>query len=370
MLVASPPPAPEPNVPRLLQALKALLDRRVVLMEVCGTHTVSLFRSGLRSLLPEEITLLSGPGCPVCVTAQGEIDAAIGLAESGCLVLTYGDMARVPGSHGSLAGLGKGVQVVTSAAQSLAIARRNPGRDVVFLGVGFETTAPATASTIMRAYAEGEGNLSVLCLHKTVPPVLRHLCMNPELKLDGFMLPGNVAVVTGEGCYGFLASEFSKAAAVAGFEPEEMLSAIIDLVRQVHDGPRLSSYRRRDVPREGNASALRAMSEVFEPCDAEWRGLGVIPMSGLAIREKYSGLDAAKRFGLAVKGEPEDCGCGCGCGKVLSGLMTPPECGMYGTVCTPETPVGPCMVSSEGTCGTWYRWSSLGTAAAGASPGR
>lgn len=341
--------------------------RAVTLMEVCGTHTVAIFRSGLRSLLPEGLRLLSGPGCPVCVTDQREIDMALSLAESGRIVLTYGDMMQVPGSGApdsanSLAKIkssGARVEVVTSAVQSIEIAQNNPGNEVVFLGAGFETTSPGTAVTLKQAYSHDLRNFSVLCLHKTVPPVMRALCSNPELKIDGFILPGNVTAVTGVQDYTFLADEFHKAAAVAGFEPEEILAAIVDLLRQTTtERFSLSAYRANDVPKTGNPAARKILSEVFETSDAAWRGLGLIPGSGLRIANAYSRFDAAERFGLdaLLNAPPATKDNGCRCGEVLTGLMTPPECELYGTVCTPMNPVGPCMVSSEGACGVWHRF--------------
>ena len=332
----------------------------LIFMEVCGTHTVSIFRSGLRSLLPRGLSLLSGPGCPVCVTDRNEIDRALELTEKDCLVLTYGDMMRVPGTSGSLLerrGQGAGVEVVTSAMQAVSAARENPDREIVFLGVGFETTAPATAAMLKQARIHGIRNLSVLCLHKTVPPVMRALCAIPDLSVDGFLLPGNVTAVAGEGGYAFL-TEMGKAAAVAGFEPEEMMAALTDLARQVAAGSyQIRAYRTRDVPREGNTAALRLLKEVFEPCGALWRGLGFIPDSGLRLGKDYARFDALEKFGLKTVSDPAEArDDGCRCGKILSGLLTPPECELYGTACTPLTPVGPCMVSNEGTCGAWYRF--------------
>jgi hydrogenase expression/formation protein HypD len=366
---------------RKLEELTAELGRGVTFMEVCGTHTVAIFRSGLRSLLPEGIRLLSGPGCPVCVTDRREIDMALALAaQPGRIVLTYGDMLRVPGSgtlpgsealvgnSNSLAKLKSGgarVEVVTSAMQSIKTALDNPGSEVIFLGVGFETTAPATAAAIKQACSHGLRNFSVLCLHKTVPPVMRALCANPDLKVDGFVLPGNVIVIAGVQDYLFLPSE-GKAAAVAGFEPEEIMAALVDLSRQVTTGRfKLGTYRLRDVPPNGNQVAQRLMAEVFETCDAAWRGLGTIAQSGLRVAGAYSRFDAAEKFGLTVQKaqetqetqEIQEKNDGCRCGQVLTGLLTPPECELYGTACTPASPVGPCMVSSEGTCGAWYRFS-------------
>jgi hydrogenase expression/formation protein HypD len=342
---------------RRLQEFLDSIGRPVTFMEVCGTHTVSIFRSGLPSLLPEELRLLSGPGCPVCVTDQSEIDMALALAEKDCVVLTYGDMLRVPGSSGSLLDLksdGSRVEVVTSAMQSVETARSRPDSQVVFLGVGFETTAPATAVTLKQALLRDLPNFSVLCLHKTVPPILRVLSSNPALNVDGFVLPGNVTVVAGIEDYAFLTDELGVAAAVAGFEPEEILGALVDLSRQTATGRfRLSAYRMQEVPRKGNPVARRILSEVFEPCDARWRGLGPVPGSGYRIGKKYQRFDALKRFELTPVPARER---GCRCGDVLSGLLTPPQCELYGTACTPLTPVGPCMVSSEGTCGAWHRY--------------
>ncbi|MDR1378029.1 MAG: hydrogenase formation protein HypD [Synergistaceae bacterium] len=331
--------------------------RNLTFMEVCGTHTVAIFRSGLRSLLPEGLRLLSGPGCPVCVTDQGEIDIALNLAKKDYVILTYGDMLRVPGSSGSLLelkGQGARVEVVVSAIQSIEIALAHPESEVVFLGVGFETTAPATAVTLNQARQVGLTNLSVLCLHKTVPSALRVLASNPALKIDGFILPGNVTVVAGMDDYAFLTEALGKAAAAAGFEPEEILAALVDLARQVTTGHfRLNAYRKQETPRGGNPVARKLLSEVFDPCDSRWRGMGVIPGSGYRVRKEYARFDATEKFGLSPVSVPNN---GCRCGEVLSGVLTPPECELYGTACTPLTPVGPCMVSSEGTCGAWHRF--------------
>ena len=349
---------------RKLDSLVSKIGRAVTFMEVCGTHTAVIFRSGLRSLLPEGLRLLSGPGCPVCVTDQREIDLAISLAGEGRIVMTYGDMLRVPGSgtspsSNSLAGMkscGARVEVVTSAMQSIEIARKNPQSEAVFLAVGFETTAPGTAVALKQA--ADLRNYSVLCLHKTVPPVMRALCSNPKLKIDGFILPGNVTVVTGIQDYVFLSDELHKAAAVAGFEPEEVLAALVGLSRQVAAGRFcLDAYRLYDVPKAGNSAAREIMSEVFETCDVSWRGLGQIPGSGLRVRKTYSRFDAAEKFGLNdLTAYPEPKNNNCRCGEILTGLLTPPECEQYKTTCTPLNPVGPCMVSSEGTCGAWYRF--------------
>jgi len=349
---------------RKLNELVTKAGRTITLMEVCGTHTVAVFRSGLRSLLPDGLRLLSGPGCPVCVTDQREIDMALALAGEGRIIATYGDMMRVPGSSlsgpaNSLAKMKSGgarIEVVTSAMQSIDIAKNNPDNEVIFLGVGFETTAPNTAVAIKQA---GDlRNFSVLCLHKTVPPALQALCSNPEFKIDGFILPGNVTVVTGVRDYEFLTDKIHKAAAVAGFEPEEILAAIVGLSRQIAaKNFSLEIYRANDVPKDGNPAARKILSEIFETCDADWRGLGRIPGSGLRVSKNYSRFDAAEKFGLDSAVPPVSKGDSCRCGEILSGLLTPPECELYGIACTPLSPVGPCMVSNEGTCGAWHKFS-------------
>ena len=343
---------------RKLEGLLEALGRPVTFMEVCGTHTAALFRSGLRALLPQGLRLLSWPGCPVCVTDQSEIHMALDLAERGCLIVTYGDMMRVPGAKArssllELKSRGARVEVTQSAMRAVGIARAEPSSQVVFLAVGFETTAPATAAALKKAKQDNLTNFSVLCLHKTVPPVMHTLCSRPGLDVDGFILPGNVTVVAGLNGYAFL-PKLGKAAAAAGFEPEEILAALVDLAQQVTEGRfHLSAYRLRETPRAGNPMALRLTAEVFEPCAARWRGLGLIPRSWYQIREAYSCFDAAKKFGLIPAPAGDE---GCRCGEILSGLMTPPECELHGTACTPLTPVGPCMVSSEGTCSAWYKW--------------
>jgi hydrogenase expression/formation protein HypD len=282
---------------------------------------------------------------------------ALSLAERGCVVVTYGDMLRIPGAEArssllELKSRGARVEVVQSAARAIEIARADPDSQVVFLAVGFETTTPATAVALKEAARLGLANFSVLCLHKMVPPVMRVLCARPDLNVDGFILPGNVTVVAGLDGYAFL-PELGKAASVAGFEPEEILAALVDLTRQVTTRRfRLSAYRLREVPRAGNPAARRLLEEVFKPCDGRWRGLGLIPGSGYQIRDAYSSFDAAKKFNLTPTPVKDD---GCRCGEVLSGVLTPPECELYRTTCTPLTPAGPCMASSEGTCGAWYR---------------
>lgn len=332
-------------------------NRRMTFMEVCGTHTVSIFRSGLRSLLPPNMRLLSGPGCPVCVTDQSEIDMALNLASQGHIIATYGDMLRVPGSGGSLLEQktkGADVEVITSAMDALLLAEKNPLREVVFLGVGFETTAPATAVLLKETLRHNVKNLSVLCFHKTVPAVMQKLCGNSKLIVDGFILPGNVTTVMGIQDYEFLVKDFKKAAAVAGFGSEEILASLVELSRQLISGNlKISILRTKDVPSAGNPIVRKILEEIFEPCSASWRGIGAVEDSGLRVKKSYISLDACERFGIAPVPTVTTA---CRCGEVLSGTISPTECELFGSACTPISPVGPCMVSGEGTCGIWYRY--------------
>ncbi|MFP4474833.1 MAG: hydrogenase formation protein HypD [Desulfatibacillaceae bacterium] len=345
---------------------RAILDKLRVesktplrLMEVCGTHTMSIFRNGIRSLLPETISLLSGPGCPVCVTAQGEIDAFIELARNPeVTVATFGDLMRVPGTDSSLAkerAQGADVRIVYSTMDALALARSHPDRQVIFLGVGFETTAPTVAGAVLAANQAGVENFSVFPAHKLVPPALAGLVGGGRVEVNGFLCPGHVSVIIGEQAYEFLARDHGIPCVVAGFEAVDILSAVLLLVRQVEAGEaRVDNAYKRAVRYEGNPRARAVMEQVFTPEDAHWRGIGVIPGSGLALAAEYAGFDAKQRFGVKVAKTREPRGCSCG--SILTGLVTPPECPLYKKVCTPEHPVGPCMVSSEGTCAAWFRY--------------
>jgi hydrogenase expression/formation protein HypD len=333
----------------------------VRLMEVCGTHTMAIFRHGIRSLLPEAITLLSGPGCPVCVTAQGDIDAFVTLSRREDVILaTFGDLMRVPGSGSSLqaeSAAGADVRVVYSVMDAVDIARREPGRQVVFPGVGFETTAPTIAAAILAARQMALTNFSVYCAHKTVPAALDALMNNPAVKIDGFLLPGHVSVIIGLDAYQGFFERHGTAAVVAGFEPVDILEGVLELVTMLsRKAPALVNAYPRAVTDQGNIQARRVLDQVFAPCDASWRGLGVIPGSGLAIRPELAEYDAVRRFGLTVEDAPEPKGCACG--DILSGTRTPPQCALFRKLCTPMNPVGPCMVSSEGTCAAYYRYSS------------
>jgi hydrogenase expression/formation protein HypD len=329
------------------------------LMEVCGTHTMSIFRSGIRSLLPPTVHLLSGPGCPVCVTDQREIDAFVAISRrEEVIVTTFGDLMRVPGSDSSLQAeraAGGDIRVVYSTMDALQVARDHPSRQVVFLGVGFETTAPTIAAGITAAAGEGIENFSVISAHKRVPPALEALMRLDKVRIDGFILPGHVSVIIGLEAYRPFFEKHRIPCVVAGFEPADILQGIRLLVEQAETGaPQLANAYPRAVSAEGNPRAQQVLSTVFEPADATWRGIGVIPGSGLRIREAYAALDAERRFDLQVP-EPK-IPKGCSCGEILTGHKTPPECALYRKVCTPTDPVGPCMVSTEGTCAAYFRY--------------
>jgi hydrogenase expression/formation protein HypD len=331
------------------------------LMEVCGTHTMAIFRHGIRSLLPETITLLSGPGCPVCVTDQADIDAFVELARrDDTIVATFGDLMRVPGSGSSLhqeRAAGADVRMVYSPLDALELARKEPAKTVVFLGVGFETTVPAIAATLRTARQAGLDNFCIYSAHKTVPAALTALMADTRTRIDGFLLPGHVSVIIGLQAYEAFWQRFATPCVVAGFEPVDILEAILQLADQIgNDAPRLANAYPRAVAAQGNPRALAMMADVFTPCDARWRGLGIIPDSGLAIRDDFADFDAIHRFALHITPVPEPPGCSCG--AILTGVKTPPECPLFRHPCTPISPVGPCMVSSEGTCAAYYRYHS------------
>ncbi len=329
----------------------------VRLMEVCGTHTMEIGRLGIRQLLPENVRLISGPGCPVCVTPAEYIDVAADLACShGVRIATFGDLFRVPGNRRSFAqakAAGAAVEVVTSPRAALDIARNHAGQ-VVFTAVGFETTIPATAAAIKAAAAEGFDNLSFLVAHRLVPPALEALLADPSLRISGFLLPGHVSVIVGARAWGALINS-GVPGVITGFEALDILAGIcrlLDLLVRKETAIR-NEYTRVVLP-QGNPAALRLIEEVYEPCDAIWRGIGTIPGSGLRLRPRFAAFDASIRFGLQAPGDamPE----GCSCGNVLKGMIPPEECPLFGTACTPENPVGPCMVSSEGSCAAAFKY--------------
>lgn len=345
---------------RLAEQIRKISQKPVRVMEVCGTHTMSVFRSGIRSLLPDTVTLLSGPGCPVCVTAQNEIDAFIQLSRAEDVVMTtFGDLLRVPGSDSSLQrerADGRDIRVVYSAFDALEIARSNPDKKVVFPGAGFETTAPTMAASVLSAKEMNIRNFFVLSAHKRVPPALSALMETEGIKIDGFILPGHVSVIIGMNAYLPFFERYQIPCVIAGFESGDILHALYMLISQIESGnAQLENGYRRAVTDDGNEKAKKIMGDVFEPADAMWRGLGTIPKSGLMFREEFAAFDAQKNFDIRIP----DSGChikGCACGEILTGLKTPPECSLYKKVCTPMNPVGPCMVSSEGTCAAYYRY--------------
>jgi hydrogenase expression/formation protein HypD len=335
------------------------LGRPATIMEVCGSHTQAIGRYGIRRLLPPGIRLISGPGCPVCVTSATDVDRALWLAgRPGVTFATFGDMLRIPGTGGEslqrLRGAGADIRVVSSAMDGIALAREEPKREVVFMGIGFETTAPTVASMVRTAARAGIGNLSVLSVHKIVSPALKLLVADPQIGLDGFLCPGHVSIMVGEAAYGFLA-DMGKAAVITGFEPVDVIEGVWMVLAQLADRrPAVAIQYRRAVRPEGNPRAMAVMAEVFETCDAEWRGLGPIPQSGLSFVREYQPFDAQRRFAIPAFHSADHPGCSCG--RVLRGLMDPEACPLFGRACTPASPVGPCMVSSEGSCSAHYRY--------------
>jgi len=350
------------HVRRVRDELARLAERAgrpLTLMEVCGTHTMAIHRHGLRSLLPDHVRLVSGPGCPVCVTSQGQIDQVVELARRpGVTVATFGDMVRVPGTDSSLererAG-GADVRVVYSSRDAVELAAATPPREVVFIAVGFETTLPTVAAALIEARRRGLRNLSILAAGKMIPPALDALLSSPDLRLDGLICPGHVSVVIGSRAYEPLVRRHGLPCVVAGFEPAEVLDAVAALVRQAADGrAEVENRYGAWVGPEGNRRALETMGRVFEPAPARWRGLGVIDGSGLALRTDWLDFDAARRFGLSERDVPEPLGCRCG--DVLCGRIAPADCPLFDHRCAPETPIGPCMVSSEGSCAAAHRY--------------
>jgi len=336
-----------------------LEGRHLRLMEVCGTHTTAMFRHGLRELLGDRLQLLSGPGCPVCVTPNSYLDRAIEIARRyGVTLTTFGDMIRVPGSQSSLErerAQGADVRIVYSPLDAVSTAAADSSLKVVFLGVGFETTAPLVASSMLEAEKRGVGNFTVLSSHRRVPPVLEALADDPEIAIDGLILPGHVSVILGSRAYEPVTRQYRIPAVVTGFEPLDILSGIYKLVRQNIEGrAEVETAYSRAVTAGGNPRALSVLDQVFEVIDAEWRGIGTIPESGFAIKDSLDHLDAEKVFPVDVGPSRENPSCRCG--DVLRGKVAPPGCSLFAETCTPESPVGPCMVSSEGTCAAYYKY--------------
>ncbi len=350
----------DPKLARgLIHSIEKWAPEQATLMEVCGTHTVAIARNGLRTMMPEGIRLASGPGCPVCVTSNKDIDTVIALSRvPGVTIATFGDMTRVPGSTSSLLkeqAQGRSINIVYSPLDALTLAKENPDEQIVFVGVGFETTTPLVAMAIKRAKAMGLKNFSVFVAHKNMPGALETIVADPALKIDALILPGHVSTIIGVKPYEFLAQKYGIPGVITGFEPVDVLQGIAMIMRQLHEGrAEIEIAYSRGVMKEGNPVALAAIEEVFETVDATWRGLGVIPGSGYAIRDEYKEFDAFARFSPEV--EPTQEPKGCRCGDVLRGIMAPNECPLFRKVCTPENPIGPCMVSSEGSCAAYFRY--------------
>lgn len=344
---------------KLISAIKKSAIKKINIMDVCGTHTVAIFKNGISDLLPEEVTHLSGPGCPVCVTPPEDVDKAIELSrEKDIIMLTFGDMMKVPGSSSSLEkekSQGRDIRVVYSALDALEIAQKNPNKKVVFFGVGFETTAPTIATVVDVAREKKIKNFYIISAHKLIPPAMKALLDMGEVKIDGFICPGHVSTIIGSRPYNFIADEYNIPCVIAGFEPIDILQAIYMIITQINLGNSIVEIQySRSVRPEGNRMAQKILSKVFEKCDASWRGLGKIPMSGLRLKKSYARFDAEKIFSIKIpkaKINPA-----CRCGEILRGLVKPSQCKLFAKACTPEHPVGPCMVSSEGSCAAYYKY--------------
>ncbi len=349
---------------RILEAQKLMdaacvgLGRQINIMEVCGTHTVAIFRHGIKSALPEGLKLLSGPGCPVCVTDQSYIDTVLQLADrDDCIIATYGDMIRVPGKGGSLETKQSkaGVRVVLSSEDALQLAKDNPEKRIVFVAVGFETTTPATAVAVMEAAEQRIDNFYILSGHKLVVPAMRALLSAKNNNIDAFLCPGHVSVITGYGVFREIVEDFNRPCVVAGFEAMQIIEGLAEICMQLlNSKPELKSMYSAVVTEQGNKAAQKIVAECFEPADGYWRGLGNIEKSTLRLKEKYSRFDAIGQFDIDEIPSVEPTGCRCG--EVLCGLIDPPECGLFATSCTTDDPVGACMVSTEGACAAWFKY--------------
>jgi hydrogenase expression/formation protein HypD len=347
---------------KMLDELNRLMDglnRPIKLMEVCGTHTVEIFRHGIRSVIPKTITLLSGPGCPVCVTSIHDVDVAIAIAKRPEVILvTFGDMMRVPGGKQSLMEArseGADVRVMYSPMDALKLAQEQGGKQVVFFATGFETTSPLIAATVFEARRLSVPNFTIYSSHKLVPPALRALLDCPDVKVDGFILPGHVSTIIGKKPYDFVAEQYHIPSVITGFEAYDIIEGILMIVRQMVQARADVEIQYTSIVKvEGNPRAVALLEQVFEPTDAYWRGIGVLPGSGLILRKDFTALDAIDRFTPDVSNEPEPELCSCG--DILRGVKIPTECPLFGTGCTPDSPVGPCMVSTEGSCAAYYKY--------------
>lgn len=343
---------------KILRQIKSISKKRINLMEVCGTHTVAIFRNGIRKILPSNINLISGPGCPVCVTPISYIDEIIALSrEEDFIITTFGDMIRVPGSTSTLEKEktdGADIRIVYSTLDALQIAQDNSSKEVVFMGVGFETTSPTIASVVLKTQREKINNFSVLSVAKIIPPAMKALLEGKEVNIDGFICPGHVSAIIGSKPYNFITTQYKVPCVICGFEPLDILQSTYMLVKQIEDGrAEVEIQYERVVKPEGNKIALDRINEVFKVVDSDWRGIGNIPLSGLEIKNKYGKFNARK-FEAEIEETKESRGCRCG--EVLRGAITPPECPLFKKVCTPENPQGACMVSTEGTCAAYYKY--------------
>lgn len=344
---------------RIIKKIEGFDSLKVNLMEVCGTHTMVIFKQGLKGMLPRNVNLLSGPGCPVCVTSQEDIDKAIELAKDrNVIIATFGDMVRVPGTNSSLEkerGNGADVRIIYSPSEALRIARENPARKVVFLAIGFETTSPLIAASLLDVRKEKIDSFYIFSSHKLIPPAMEALLESKEVRIDGFICPGHVSVTIGSNAYKFIAQKYNVPCVIGGFEPLDVLQSIYMLLKQIKEKrAEVEIEYFRAVHPEGNRIAQELISRVFEVTDVRWRGLGIIPKSGLRLKREFSGFDTEKEFPLKTKKSKENPDCACG--EVLRGVKKPTQCKLYRRICTPEEPYGPCMVSSEGTCAAYYKY--------------
>lgn len=327
-------------------------------MEVCGGHTHAICKFGIRGLLPDNINLISGPGCPVCVTEKNYIDKAVELSrQKDVIISTFGDMVKVPGSQGSLKAnrQSDNVKICYSPMEAVQLAKENPKHEVIFLAVGFETTAPAIAASVLAAQKQNLDNFSILPGNKTMPSAMEALLQSEDVRIDGFICPGHVSTITGTGIYDFIPEKYDVPCVVSGFEPVDIMSTIYGLIKQINQHkPEVQNQYKRSVRKEGNKKALDIMAKVFENSAAVWRGLGEIPNSGLQLRPEFEYFDANQKFNINVKTVQENQACICG--EIMRGAKLPPDCSLFRTVCTPETPEGPCMVSSEGACAAFYHY--------------
>ena len=346
-------------VRKLISEIEKFSKNDINFMEVCGTHTVAIFRSGIKQLLPKNINLISGPGCPVCVTSQSDIDRMLALARIKNVIITsFGDMLKVPGTKSTLEkerAAGSDIRLVYSPLDALDIARKNKNKEIIFLAVGFETTSPVIALVVADARKEKLRNFSIYCCHKLIPPAMSTLLEAREIRIDGFLCPGHVSAIIGAKAYDFIADKFKIPCVISGFEPTDILETILMLLKQTKEkSASVQIQYKRIVHTQGNTAAQKMLSLVFSPCDADWRGLGIIPRSGLRLNAGYKNFDAGAKFQIkSIKpAEPKNCLCG----EVLRGVRNPSQCKLFAKACNPENPYGPCMVSSEGTCAAWYKY--------------